>query len=364
MNHSSLFNVGITLIPGIGDLLIKQLISYCGTAENVFKENKTKLLKIPGIGEKTAKSILEANVLSKAEQIVLRAEKENTQVLFFTDSSFPKRLKQIDDAPCLLYYKGTSNLNHSKIISIVGTRKASTYGIETTQEIVKQLAAHNPIILSGLAYGIDIAAHKAAIANQLETIGVMASGINIIYPSVHQKQAHQMLEHGGLLTEFAFDEKPEMHNFPSRNRIIAGMSDATIVVEAAAKGGALITADIAFSYNKEVFAVPGNLNTPSSEGCNHLIKNLKAHLYTSATDIERELQWSEKQTTNTKKAIDTSSFNEIETLIVQTLEEQTFTIDELGRKTSISVNKLAVELLNLEFKGIVKPLPGSKYKLL
>lgn len=364
MNNQQLFNVGITLVPGIGDVLIKQLITYCGSAEAVFKESSAKLQKIPGIGAKVAKTVKDANTLQKAESIIQRAQKEDTQLIFFSDEKFPERLKNIDDSPCLLYYKGTSDLNNSKIISIVGTRKATGYGQEITQDIVKDLAPHNPIILSGLAYGIDIAAHKAAISHNLETIGVMASGLNIIYPSVHKKQASQMLEKGGLLTEFDFDEKPEMHNFPSRNRIIAGLGDATIVVEAAAKGGALITANIADSYNKDVFAVPGSIKGIYSTGCNLLIKNLKAHLYTSIDDIVRELQWDNKSPEARQLSIEAFNLNTQETQIAKVLSLSTCTIDELGRKTQLPINKLISDLLNLEFKGIVKALPGNKYQLI
>lgn len=363
MNQSSLYNVGLTLLPRIGDVLIKQLVSYCGSAEAVYKESPGKLMKIPGIGSITVSNIKEKLNLHKAEKIIERAIKENTKLLFFTDDEFPYRLKEIDDAPCLIYYRGTSDLNHSKIISIVGTRKASRYGIDITKELVAQLSSHNPIILSGLAYGIDIAAHKAAVNNNLETIGVMASGMNIIYPYTHRPQAAQMLEHGGLITEFPFDEKPEMHNFPSRNRIIAGLSDTTIVVEAAKKGGALITAEIAYSYNKEVFAVPGELNKLSSEGCNHLIKTQKAQLITSADDIADALHWTSLAPNERQKQIEKLQLTEREKIIVTILNDKPITIDELGRKSQVPINALASDLLTLEFRSVVTSLPGNKYTL-
>lgn len=364
MNNQQLFNVGITLIPGIGDVLIKQLITYCGNAENVFTESKHKLLKIPGIGEKAAYTIKKASPFLEAEKIIERSIKEKAQVLFITDKAYPNRLKDIDDSPSLLYYKGTSDLNAQKIISIVGTRRSTSYGNEITQDLIKKLAPHTPIILSGLAYGIDITAHKAAIENGLETIAVMASGLNIIYPSVHKKQATQMITNGGLLTEFTFDEKPEMHNFPSRNRIIAGLSDATVVIEAAIKGGALITANIADSYNKPVFAIPGNINNTYSSGCNQLIKNMKAQLFTSVEDISKELHWGKEGVQSKQKRLEFLDLSSDELKIVQTLRINSTTIDELGRKTQLPINKLIADLLNLEFKGIVKAIPGNNYQLL
>ncbi len=360
---TSIFKVGITLIPGIGDKTIKQLISYCGSAEAVFKETKGKLLKIPGIGQKAVNAIASAATFNAAEQIITRVEKEGTQLLFFTDHNFPDRLKMIDDSPCLLHYNGSANLNNAKIISIVGTRRATLYGQEITRQLVEDLAPHQPIIVSGLAYGIDIAAHNAALDFGLETIGVMASGLNIIYPNVHIKQAHKMLKKGGLLTEFNFDEEPDRHNFPSRNRIIAGMSDATIVVEAAQKGGALITAEIAHSYNKEVFAVPGEINKTYSQGCNALIKNHKAQLITSYKDIERELHWSSTTIHERKKQLQDLNLNEQELKLVQALSEQPVTLDEIARKAQLPISQLSSDLLTLEFRGVVKSLPGNRYLL-
>lgn len=359
----SIFKVGITLIPGIGDKTIKQLVSYCGSAEAVFKETKGKLLKIPGIGTKATDALASSSVFKEAEAIINRVVKEGTQLLFFTDQHYPDRLKVIDDSPCLLHYNGSADLNNSKIISIVGTRRATLYGQEITRQLVEDLAPHNPIIISGLAYGIDIAAHKAALDFGLETIGVMASGLNIIYPNVHIKQATQMLTQGGLLTEFNFDAPPDRHNFPSRNRIIAGMSDATIVIEAAQKGGALITADIAHSYNKEVFAVPGEINKIYSQGCNALIKNHKAQLITSAKDIERELHWGSTTIRERKKQLQDLNLNEQELKLVHVLSETPVTLDEIARKAQLPIGQLSSDLLTLEFRGVVKSLPGNRYSL-
>ncbi|HRG11398.1 MAG TPA: DNA-processing protein DprA, partial [Cyclobacteriaceae bacterium] len=238
--------------PGIGDFLLKQVVSYCGSAEQVFKTPKGKLLKIPGVGEVSAEAIKHGDTFKEAERELKKAEREEVEIILYTDKKYPLRLKSIEDAPALLYYKGNQNLNVPKTVGIVGTRQATEYGKEMVERICQELAPHNPLIISGLAYGIDIAAHKAALKNNLPTIGVMGSGMDVIYPAAHKETAKKMQNLGALITENRFGTKPDAHNFPARNRIIAGMCDALIVVEAAEKGGALITADIANSYNKDV----------------------------------------------------------------------------------------------------------------
>ena len=302
------YEVALGLLPGIGNQLTRILISYCGSAKQAWLAPPGKLQKIPGIGQTIIKSFKEnAGVLKQAEAIVRQAEKEEVKILFYTHPAYPNRLKQIADAPALLYYKGTDNLNQAKIISIVGTRQCTPYDKEVTEQIVKDLTSYNALIVSGLAYGIDITAHRAAVQNQLPTVGVMANGLDIIYPAVHRKVADKMLENGGLLSENTFGTKPDAPRFPARNRIIAGMADATIIVEAAIKGGTLITADIANSYNKDIMAVPGPIHSPVSEGCNYLIKTHKAAIYTGIKDLEELLNWDQEtgssdQTKNNKNS--------------------------------------------------------------
>ncbi len=370
MDDALLYEVALSLIPGVGDINAKQLLSYCGSAKAVFTSTRAKLKKIPGIGAKTIDAISSTRILLDAESQLYLAEKHQVELLFYTHKKYPSRLKQINDAPTLLYYKGNTDLNANKIISIVGTREASAYGKTITEEIVSGLSKHNPLIVSGLAYGIDITAHRSALKNGLPTVGVMASGANIIYPAVHRNTAHQMLENGGLLTEFRIGEKPEAHNFPMRNRIIAGMADAVIVVEAAAKGGALITAEIAYSYNKDLFAVPGNLQQKYSEGCNNLIKNLKANMLSRVADLEQIMGWDDADTKSTKGLNATqykeTDFNPDEWLVIRLLlaNNKEMVMDELAWKSQFSISKIASLLLNLEFGGTVKSLPGKKYRLI
>ncbi|MDZ7604044.1 MAG: DNA-processing protein DprA [Cyclobacteriaceae bacterium] len=367
LSQEKIYQVALSMVPGVGDIIAKTLVSYCGSASEVFKKNKSQLSKIPGIGTVNAQNIHSFKNFSAAESEIKKCENLNYKILFITDKDYPKKLKHAPDSPVVLFYKGSADLNGKKTISIVGTRKSTSYGREFTEKIVEQLKAHQAQIISGLAYGIDICAHKAALKNGMETIGVMASGLDIIYPSSHKGVALEMLESGGLITEFATGEKPEAHNFPARNRIIAGMSDAVIVIEAAAKGGALITAEIANSYNRDVFALPGDVGRKFSEGCNNLIKQNKAVILTSIEDIEYVMNWQHEAVaaSNDEKYYDFSALTPDEKTIIEMLKtlEDGILIDELSWKSQIPLNKLASILLNLEFSGIIKPLPGKKFKL-
>ncbi|MDH5379589.1 MAG: DNA-processing protein DprA [Cyclobacteriaceae bacterium] len=362
MDNSILALLALHLTPGIGGHTIRQLISHVGSPENVFKIPKGKLASIPGIGKARIEWLSQKEGFAKSEKILTEAQNSKTKVLAFYEKDFPQRLKNCYDAPVLLFYKGNANLNSDKIISLVGTRKATTYGIEQAQTIIKGIKNYQPLIISGLAYGIDISAHLAAMESGLPTVAVMASGINHIYPSKHKPIASKMTDQGGLLTEYAFEELPEPGKFPARNRIIAGLSDAVIVVEAAAKGGALITAEMANSYNREVFAVPGNNQRTTSEGCNLLIRNHKANILTKPEDIPYILGWE-----LTAKPFPVQSIPELEQdekTVWKVLSSGTeFMIDELSIRSGIPMNKLAGVLLSLEFKGHVKALPGKRFKL-
>jgi DNA processing protein len=364
MDQERLSFLSLHFTPGIGDFLVKQLVSYCGSAEQVFKTPKGKLLKIPGVGEVSAVAIKNGNSFQKAERELKKAEKEETEIIFFTDKKYPQRLKSIEDSPSLLYYKGNQSLNPPKTVGIVGTRQATEYGKELVEKICRDLAPHQPLIVSGLAYGIDIQAHKYALQYGLPTIGIMGSGMDVIYPAAHKDTARKMISQGGLLTENHFGTKPDAHNFPARNRIIAGLCDALIVVEAAEKGGALITADIANSYNKDVFAIPGNIGSQYSEGCNKLIKTNRANLFNSVKDLEYIMNWSSDAPT-LSPALDLSSFEPDEQTVIQILKAKNspMMVDELSIRSSLNPSKLASILLTLEFKNIVKSLPGKMFTL-
>ena len=365
MDQNRVSLLALHFIPGIGDYLIRQLVSYCGSAERVFKMPKGKLLKVPGVGAVTAEAITQGKPFALAEQECRRAEKEKVKLLFFTDTDYPSRLRQVNDAPTLLYSKGNMDLENAKTVAIVGTRQSTAYGRECVENLVKDLVPHQALVVSGLAYGIDIHAHKQAIKHNLATVGVMGSGMDVIYPAAHRDVATKMMENGGILTEHPFGTQPDAHNFPARNRIVAALSDAVIIVEAAEKGGALITADIANSYNKDVFAMPGNVKQSHSAGCNNLIKSNRAHLLTSVRDLEYIMNWDAGARPAKKETISLEGFSPDEQRIIQALQDNNkqLMIDEISWKTNVPISQIASLLLTLEFKGVIASLPGKIYKL-
>jgi len=366
MDNNRLSLLALHFIPGIGDHIIRQLVSYCGSAEKIFSTPKGKLLKIPGVGNVTADAILAGKPFKDAEKECRKAERESVEMLFYTDKRYPSRLKQLSDAPTLLYTKGRIDFENGKTVGIVGTRKCTDYGKECVEELIHGLVQHNALIVSGLAYGIDIQAHKQSVKHNLATIGVMGSGIDVMYPAAHRETAVKMLEQGGLVTENPFGTKPDAHNFPARNRIIAGLSDALVVVEAAERGGALITAEIANSYNKDVFAFPGNVGQSFSEGCNNLIKANKAHLITSVRDLEYIMNWNAAiKETKRKEVFSLENYEPEEQTALKILLENnnSLRIDELSWRSNLPLSQLASILLGLEFRGVIQSLPGKVYKI-
>jgi DNA processing protein len=353
------------LIPGVGDVNGKKLISYCGSPEAVFSEKRKALMKIPGIGEATVNSILSQKVLERAEKEIAFIEKYNIQSLYYTDKEYPLRLRHCIDSPILLYYKGNADLNAEKVVGIVGTRRATEYGKESCKNIVEGLADIGVLVVSGLAYGIDTCSHKAALKNNLKTVGVVAHGLDRIYPYDNKSLAIKMQNDGGIITEFLSESIPDRENFPQRNRIIAGMVDALIVVESAKRGGALITADIANSYNRDVFAVPGDIDNKYSEGCNLFIKTNRAALIQSADDIKYVMRWeteSKKPPKQRKLFIELSDDEKILMEILKDMNQAN--IDYLVKNSKLTPSKVASGLLNLEFEGVVKSLPGKIYKMI
>lgn len=361
-----LYNIGLTLLPGIGDKLGKTLVEYCGSAEAVFKEKRKNLEKIPDIGRVTASNIVSQNVLYRAEEELKFIEKHQIQTFFFKDEHYPRRLLHCADSPLMLYFKGKADLNAEKIISVVGTRRCTDYGRSVIAQLLADLKADNVLIISGLAYGIDTLAHQAALANQLSTVGVLGHGLDRIYPHQNRNLATKMLENGGLLTDFLSGTIPDAVNFPSRNRIIAGLSDATIVIEAARHGGALITAEIANSYARDVFAIPGRLNDPYSEGCNFLIRTNKAALLETAQDLRYMLNWDIRQACKT--IVQPQLFVELSTeqkVVLEMLQSRPDAIvDELCVLLKLSLSHVSALLLQLELAGIIEVLPGKRWRIL
>ena len=354
------------MIPKVGSITAKKLIAYCGGAEAVFREAKSSLQKIRGINDIIAQAVVDQQVLRLAEKELEYIHKNNITALTYTDDSYPIRLRNCDDSPTVLFVKGKIDLNAAKIVSIVGTRNATPYGLECCEHLVEQLSArgHNPIIVSGLAYGIDVCAHKAALKYGLSTVGVLGTGLNMIYPSQHRSVANQMLEQGALVSDFTSQAKLDRNNFLKRNRIIAGLADATIVVESGEKGGALVTADIAMSYNRDVLAFPGRVGDSSSKGCNTLIKRNKAALIETIEDLEYALGWDEVKPTAARQLPLFANLGEKESIVISLLEKsEVETIDSLCRQTEMPISELAALLLNMEFSGYVRSLPGKAYTL-
>lgn len=367
MNRNELlYQIGLTLIEGIGDVNAKSLLAYCGSSEEVFKQKKTQLLKIPGIGDYLARSIVNSNgVLTRAEKEVDFIEKFKITPLFFSNENYPTRLKYCSDSPIMLYYKGNADLNKEKIIAVVGTRKPSDYGKEKTKQLIEDLKSTNAIVLSGLAYGVDILAHKTALDEGLETVGVLAHGLDRIYPQLHDNIAKKMMSQGGLLTDFMSGTNPDAVNFPKRNRIVAGLCDALVVVESKRQGGSLITATIASSYNKDVFAFPGKAGDVLAEGCNGLIKQNKAGLIENAADLLYAMQWEEKENKKdlSKQTALLINLSDEEKLILKAFEtKREIHMDEFCHSTQMPISKIAGLLLQMEFSNIIKSKPGKMYE--
>jgi len=361
------YQIGISLIPGIGNITSKKLIAYTGSVEAVFCEKKKNLLKIPGIGEMLAEQIVSNySVLEIAQKEIEFIEKYQIGYSFYLDSNYPVRLKNCEDAPVIMFYKGKTDFNKAKVISIVGTRNATEYGKECVNLLISDLKnrGHDVLIVSGLAYGIDICAHRASLRNGFDTIAVLAHGLSTVYPGLHRNTAKEISEQGALVTDFISSILPERNNFVKRNRIIAGLADVTIVIESGLKGGALITADLACSYNRDVLAFPGRMNDPYSKGCNWLIKSNKAAIIETIDDLEYQLGW---EISSRQKFIQKELFIELsedEQKIMDILRERgELPIDIIAVYSNLPVSKVSALLLNIEFAGLIHSLPGKVYKI-
>ena len=352
-------------IPNIGDITAKKLIAHCGSPKAVFEDKLHHLLKIDGIGRQTLKDLFEPAYLDEAEGEYQFLSKEGITPLYFMDEGYPNQLKHCVDGPILLFQRGNIDLKHRKIISVVGTRNVTNYGTSFCETFIEEIAPLNPVIVSGLAYGVDMAIQKAAMDKGLQTIACLAHGLNQIYPKAHKKYKQSIEEHGGFLTEFWSTSQPDRENFLKRNRIIAGMSEATIVVESAEKGGSLVTADLANGYHREVFAVPGRVSDKWSKGCNDLIKQQKAHMLTSAAELIYLLGW-DLEPKNEKNPVQKQLFVELdptEQSIYSYLQlNGKQLLDTVALECQLPIFKTSSTLLNMEMKGVIRPLPGKLFE--
>ena len=359
MKSSILYEIGLSLLDNVGPIRAKKLLSEVGSAEGIFKEKKENLYKIKDLGKASIESINFEKALVEAEQELEFIRSNAIHPIFFLDKDYPNRLKYCDDGPVMLYGKGKFDLNVPKSVAVVGTRNATTYGLSLVEQLIQSLQGMDVLIVSGLAFGIDIKAHRESLKNNLQTVAVLGSSIDWIYPAEHSNTLNQMMENGGVLTEFTNRTKPDAKNFPQRNRIVAGMSQATIVVESKEKGGSIITAELANDYNNEVFAFPGNVSYPYSKGTNKLIQDSKAQLIQSPDDFLRFMGWEQNESPQMTLFDDlTDKENEI----ISLLRSGKMHVDLLKHELK-HIPQLNILLLQLEMKGIVKSRPGSFFEL-
>lgn len=365
MLSEKVYKLSLTRVSQIGDVQAKNLLEQFGTAEAVFKASPQLLEKVKDVGTIRARNIKSFRDFSEAERELEFTRKYGISCLTMGDETYPRRLLNCYDPPAVLFFKGTADLNSSRLVAIVGTRNNTDYGKFFTEKLIRSLADANCIIVSGLAYGIDTIAHKCALKTGIATIGVVGHGLDTIYPSQNTGMAKQMLKNGGLLTEFWSNTKPDKHNFPSRNRVVAGITDATIIIESGIKGGSLITGDVAWGYNRDVFAVPGRTIDPKSGGCNELIRNNKAIMLTEPDQFLETMKWNDVKKPGAplqKEMFLELTEEEIKVVELLKTAEQ-LNIDELNFRAGISSSSLSSALLNLEMRGLLQALPGKRFRL-
>jgi DNA processing protein len=364
MRHTDLFyQLALQKVEGVGDVVAKKLLSHFGNAESIFKAKTLHLKKIGGVGSILLNNLKDPSIFRKAEAELNFIENNAVDVLYFRDENYPERLKHCVDGPILLFASGKMDFTNRKIISVVGTRQITSYGLDVCRKLISDLAPLNPVIVSGFAYGVDITAHQAAMEHNLQTIGVIAHGLNQMYPKVHKKHISKVEANGGFLTEFWSSSDPDRENFVKRNRIVAGISEATIVIESADKGGSLITANMANDYNRDVFAVPGRITDKFSQGCNNLIKTQRANVLTSAADLVYMLNWDlETSSKPIQKQLFVALESDEQKVYDYLLQNGRQMLDTIALETGFPIFKMSSMLLNMELKGVIRPLPGKLFE--
>ena len=364
MSDQELFYLlALLKVEGIGDIMAKKLLTHFGNPEAIFKVKSHQIAGIDGIGSVLLRNLKDKTVFEKANKELEFIKSNAINVSFFQDESYPDRLKHCIDSPVLIFTSGTINLKNKKLISIVGTRQITSYGMEFCKKFIEDLAPLDPVIVSGFAYGVDIVAHQLAMDNNLQTIGVLAHGLNQIYPKTHKKYIARMEENGGFITEFWSSSNPDKEKFVRRNRIVAGMTEATIVIESADKGGSLITANLANDYNRDVFAVPGRVTDKYSQGCNDLIKTQKANVLSSAADLIYMLNWDiEKKVKSIQKSLFVDLEPDEQKVYDFLIKNGKELLDIIALQCDFPIFKISGVLLNMELKGVIRPLPGKLFE--
>jgi DNA processing protein len=359
-----IYKIAFSKLHGIGPVRAAQIISKIGSPEELFSNSLKTIWQETGLSKSILKAMKKEEALESAENQHNYNLKHGINCHFFLDKDYPRRLKQCGDPPIIIYSKGKMELNHSKVVSIVGTRNLTNYGSKILHELIESFKNEQIQIVSGLAYGVDILAHRLCIEHGLETIGVLGHGLDRIYPFKHRSTALEMMENGGLVTEYMINTNPDRENFPMRNRIVAGMADATIVIESKIKGGSIITAELANDYSRDVFAFPGDVDRPFSEGCNDLIRKQKAHLITSGNDFLTFMNWKESKKKQVQQKQLFHDLTSEEGKIVHLLEiESELHADVLCMKSGITPSQMNVHLFNLEMANVIQQLPGKRFKL-
>lgn len=361
-----IYQLALGFINGVGPVLARNLVSYCGGVKRVFETPKGKLLRIPGLGTKTASEVNKKEVLIRAEQEWRDMQSREVEMVFYLDKEYPYRLKQCHDAPIFLFKRCCDVLNRPRMLAVVGTRKVSPYGRKVCRELIAAAAELNIVLVSGLAYGVDQLAHQQALDSGIPTVGVLAHGLDRIYPSAHFGLAQEMWRKGGgLLTEFPMGCEPDRENFPKRNRIVAGLCDATLVIESGYKGGSMITAKLAHSYDRQVLAIPGRSSDASFRGCNWLIKKDIAALIDDVNDLAWNLSWDQKERPSTQQRRLPLHLTEEEAMVAKCFNnEDEIDLEKLQDNIPFHSGRLAALLLRMEMKNMLEPIPGSRLRWL
>jgi DNA protecting protein DprA len=364
MSEQDLFYLlALLKVEGVGDIMAKKLLTHFGKAETVFTTKTNQIAAIDGVGAVLLKNLKDKSIFEKASKELDFIKSNDIKVSFFQDENYPERLKHCFDSPVLIFSAGNMNLKNKRTISIVGTRQITSYGTDFCRKLIEDLAPLDPVIVSGFAYGVDIVAHQIAMEHNLQTIGVLAHGLNQIYPKTHKKYVAKMEENGGFITEFWSSSNPDKENFVRRNRIVAGMTEATIVIESADKGGSLITANLANDYNRDVFAVPGRVTDKYSQGCNDLIKTQKANVLSSAADLIYMLNWDiEKKVKSIQKSLFVDLEPDEQKVYDFLIKNGKELLDIIALQCDFPIFKISGVLLNMELKGVIRPLAGKLFE--
>lgn len=356
-----LYQIALLNLPNVGPRIARKMIHHFGSAEQIFRASKKDLLELGAVGSEILQQGTDASIRFAEGQMNF-CEEVGAQVLSFYSNSYPDKLKECFDAPLILYQKGNCSLNRNKMVAIVGTRDCSSYGKSFCKELVVELQKYEISIVSGLAYGIDACAHQSACDNGVLNHAVVAHGLDRVYPASHSGLAKQILKKGSIITEFATGTQPDRENFPKRNRIVAGMVDAVVVIESSIRGGSMITARLGNDYNRDVFAVPGRVSDKRSEGCNYLISNHQAHLLSDPAELVNAMNWQTSSARKEEVSTQPIDLTEAEAKVWQVIGSDLLSIDQIAHESGLSVSEISVQLLMLEMKGCVEQFPGKKYK--